>query len=286
METRDKQRLLYRIIGPEKYERTLLGLHGGPGFGHDYLLPLADIATPENALRVVLYDQLGGGKSERARDKSLYNLQSFREHVEDLRQELDLGTVSLLGHSTGGCIAIEYVLKYPQNVEKLLICGTSANIPEDVRHMQRLKKQLPPDVLAVIEKYERLEDYDNPEYQRAIEVMYKRHVCRKDPLPECFRKAFSEVSKEVYEAFWGPNEFICTGNMRDWNMMDRISEIKVPTLIEVGRYDEVSISSAQSMKNLIPNSQLLILENSSHDVLLEDERDKFIHAVRDFILSR
>jgi proline iminopeptidase len=272
-------------VTPEKYNKTLLSLHGGPGVPHDYLLPLAELATTKNMLRTVFYDQLGGGKSDRARDKTLYNLQSFREHLEDLRQELKLGKISLLGHSMGGCIILEYVLKYPENVEKLIISSSAANIPEVVRHMQQLKKKLPPEVFNTLEKYEVSEDYENPEYQKALDMMYKRHVLRMDPYPDNIQEIFNELSMEVYGEFWGPNEFICTGNVRDWNIMDRIGEIETPTLIIMGKYDAMPVEHAKAMGKLIKNSKVIVLEESSHMTMWENEAQKYIIAIKDFLSS-
>ena len=276
------------------------GFGGAPKFPQpltlEFLLRYSRQSSNTNAIKMVeitlekmakggIYDQLGGGKSDRARDKTLYNLQSFREHLEDLRQELNLGKVSLLGHSMGGCIILEYVLKYPENVEKLIISSSAANIPEVVRHMQRLKRELPPEVFNTLEKYEATEDYGNPEYQKAVEMIYKLHVLRKDPYPEDVQEIFENISMEVYGEFWGPNEFICTGNVRDWNIMDRISEIKVPTLIIMGRYDEMPVEHSEAMGELIKNSKVVVLEESSHMTMWEDEAHIYLKEIQDFLTS-
>ncbi len=283
VQTRERHNLFYRRIGPANPKRTLFCLHGGPGVSHDNLLPLSSIATEQNSLEFVSYDQLGGGRSDNARDKTLYNLQSFREHVEDVRQGLDLGKVCLLGQSMGGALCFEYVLKYPDNVERMIISNSGASIPDVVRHMQRMKKQLPRPVFETLEKYEKTEDYTNPEYQKAMMVMYREHLCRADPYPKQLEAAFAKLG-EAYYAFWGPNEFVCTGNTRDWNVMDQIGRIEVPTLIIVGRYDEVSVEHAEACHRLIKGSKLLILEKSSHVNLLEEEADKVIQTVKDFVL--
>jgi proline iminopeptidase len=285
VQTREKHNLFYRRIGPSNPKKTLFCLHGGPGVKHDRLLPLSSLATDQNSLQFVSYDQLGGGRSDNARDKTLYNLQSFREHVEDVRQELELGRVCLLGHSMGGALGIEYTLKYPENVEKLIISNSGVSIPDVVRHMQGMKKQLPRPVFETLEKYEMLEDYNNPEYQKAVMVMYREHVCRAESYAKELETSFGKVG-EAYYAFWGPNEFVCTGNTRDWNMMDQIEKIHVPTLIIVGRYDEVSVEHAEACHRLIKDSKLLVLEKSSHINLLEEEADKYIQKVRDFVLDK
>jgi len=284
VETREKHKLFYRRIGPGYHKRTLFALHGGPGVSHDYLLPLSVLANEENSLEFVSYDQLGGGRSDNARDKTLYNLESFREHVEDVRQELNLGKVCLLGQSMGGTLCFEYALKYPENIEKLIISNSGASIPDVVRHMQRLKKQLPQDVYETLEKYEKTEDYSNPEYHKAVMVMYRRHLCRADPYPKELEDSFARLG-EAYFAFWGPNEFFCTGNTRDWNVMDQIDRIRIPTLFIVGRYDEISVDHVEACAKKMSGSKVLILEKSSHSNLREEEKDKYIQAVKEFVLS-
>lgn len=284
VQTREKHNLFYRRIGPANARRKLFCLHGGPGVPHDYLLPLSSLATEENSLEFVSYDQLGGGRSDRARDKTLYNIESFREHVEDVRQELNLGKVCLLGQSMGGVISFDYALKYPKNIEKLIISNSSASVPACVRHMQKMKKELPREVYETLEKYEKVEDYRNPEYQKAMMEMYKQHLCRAKPYPKELESDFDSLG-EAYYSFWGPNEFVCTGNTRDWNVMDQIERIKIPTLIIVGRYDEISVEHAEECHNLIKGSKLLVLEKSSHMNMMEEERDKYIETVKDFLLS-
>ncbi len=89
----------------------LLLLHGGPGSGHDYLEPLAGLAESRT---VVLYDQLGCGRSDQPDDQSLWHIERFVREVDTVRAAIGLDRVHILGQSWGGWLAIEYMLSAPQ----------------------------------------------------------------------------------------------------------------------------------------------------------------------------
>ena len=79
-----------------------------------------------------------------------------------------------------------------------------------------------------------------------------------------------------------PNEFIVTGNLKDWDRIDRLGEITVPTLITVGRYDEITPTCAETMNRRIPHSQMRVFEQSSHTAHLE-ETERYLQVVADFL---
>jgi proline iminopeptidase len=92
------------------------------------------------------------------------------------------------------------------------------------------------------------------------------------------------MAMPVYMTMWGPNEFTCTGNLQSWDRIDRLGEITVPTLITVGRYDEVRPSCAETMHRGIKGSQLVLFENSSHSAHLE-EPEKYRNTLLQFLQS-
>ncbi len=87
----------YRIVGGGSATPLLL-LHGGPGFTSHYLDRLQQLSDERP---VVSYDQLGAGRSERPEDMRLWRVERFVEELAELRAELGLARVHLLGHSWG-----------------------------------------------------------------------------------------------------------------------------------------------------------------------------------------
>ena len=100
----------------------LMIVHGGPGASHDYFLPYLLPLARHNEL--VFIDERGSGKSQQLSDPSGYTVENMVEDVEDVRQALDLGRITLLGHSYGGVLAQAYALKYQRNLTHLILCST------------------------------------------------------------------------------------------------------------------------------------------------------------------
>jgi len=260
----------------------LLTLHGGPGAGHDYLEPLERLATDRS---VIFYDQLGCGKSGQPDDRSLWRIERFVAEVDTVRRALGLEQIHLLGHSWGGWLAIEYMLSRPRGVVSLILASTSASLPQFVAETTRLKTELPLEIYQTLQRYEALGDYHHPDYEAAVLEFYKRHLCRLDPWPEPLLRSIDTLTGNiVYETMNGPNEFIVIGNLKKWDRTDRLGEISVPTLITVGRYDELTPACAETLRRGILNSRMVIFEESAHLAHLE-EPDKYRQVVTDFLVN-
>ena len=272
--------LFYRTFGTG--EEVLLCLHGGPGGTHQYLLSLGELG--DDKLKVVLYDQLGVGESEKPKDTSLFTIENYVEEVEGLRRAMNLGRINLFGSSFGGALALQYALKYQNNIKKLIIAGGLASVPETVTEMNRLKKTLPKEVQETLAKHEARWAFMNPEYLKAVEVFYRNFVCRLPEWPDEVSRSLNDMSIPVYWTMNGPNEFTIIGNLRDWDISARLPEIKVPTLVTVGRYDEVTPKVAETIHKGIAGSKLVIFENSAH-LTMWDEKESYLKTVKDFVMG-
>lgn len=272
--------LFYKTFGTAK--EVLLCLHGGPGATHQYLLSLGELG--DDKLKVVLWDQLGVGNSEKPKETSILTIENGAEDVEGIRKALNLGKVCLLGSSYGGALALQYALKYQHNIKKMIIAGGLASFPETIAEMNRLKRLLPMDVQETMAKYEARWAFQHPEYLKAVDVFYRNYLCRLPEWPDEVTRSLNDMSIPVYWTMNGPNEFTIIGNLKDWDITARLQEIKVPTLITVGRYDEVTPKVAETIHRGIRGSRLVVFEKSAH-LTMWDEKDLFLKTVREFIFS-
>ncbi len=274
-------RVWYHIVGggAERENIPLLALHGGPGVPHDYIENLADLAS--DTRRVILYDQLGCGRSDQPDDASLWRVDRFVEELGIVRRELGLDQVHLLGQSWGGMLAIEYALTQPQGLIGLILASTLSSMPMWIAEANRLRNELPPEVQATLLRHETAGTTDDPEYLQAMMVFYERHVIRVVPMPDQVKRALDQVG-QVYYTMNGPSEFHVTGVIKDWDRTDRLSEIHVPTLITSGRYDESTPRINEVLRNGIAGSEWVIFENSSHMAHIE-EPELFLLTVQSFI---
>jgi proline-specific peptidase len=115
-------------------------------------------------------------------------------------------------------------------------------------------------------------------------VFYGRHICRLDPWPDCLNRTFEKVlqSPEVYGTMWGASEFHVTGTLKDWDITNRLGEIRAPTLVIGGRYDEATPPLTESLHRGIPGSEWVIFENSAHMPHLE-ETERYMQVLTKFL---
>jgi L-proline amide hydrolase len=274
----------YRIVGgrdePGKF--PLLCLHGGPGATHDYLQPLETMAS--TGRRVILYDQLGNGNSDHPHDPRMWSVQLFLDEVVEVRRVLGLDRVHLLGSSWGGMLAMEYALTKPNGLVSLIISDSPASIPQWVAEANRLRAELPLDVQQTLLKHEAAGTTDDPAYQEAMMVFYRKHVCRLDPWPDCVNRTFQKLiqNPEVYLTMNGPSEFHVIGTLKNWDITNRLGEIHVPALVMGGRYDEATPAITERVHRGIPNSEWVIFENSSHMPFVE-ETERYMETLNRFL---
>lgn len=276
--------LYYEEFVPDSKKATILCLHGGPGASHDYLLPLADLAN--YGFKVILYDQFGCGKSDELSDTTKFTFEYAVEEVDGVREKLCPGEkIFLMGSSYGGALALSYALKYQQHLIGMIVSGGLASSKLAVQEMNRLVDDLPEWASIAIKKYGPLKDYSNPEYLKAMQEFYSRHLIRIDPIPKEVQASLEYADKRnVYKIMNGPNEFTIVGTIKDWDITDEIHRITVPTLITVGEYDEVTEVVAREIHQRIKGSTMSVLPNCSHMSMWED-RDGYNDTLREFMSS-
>lgn len=162
----------------------MLLLHGGPGFNHEYLECFEQVLPP-NGVEIYFYDQLGSYYSDQPNDTSLWNVERFREEVEEVRKFLGLEQFYLLGQSWGGMLSIEYALKYQHHLRGLIVSNMTASIPSYVSYVNSLRDELPKELVDTMKRYESAGDFEAPEYQEMLnEHLYSKHIIRLDPMPD------------------------------------------------------------------------------------------------------
>jgi proline iminopeptidase len=272
-------RVWYRTSGGERPGIPLLGLHGGPGFTHDTLLTLEGLASDRP---VVLYDQLGSGRSDQPADPELYRLERFVEEVGRVREELDLDRIHLLGHSWGGALALAYALTAPTGLRSLILASPLASTSRWLQDARRLRSELPQGVQRVLDSHEERGFTGCPEYLAATAEFYRRHLCRLSPWPDELERGFAGMSGDVYESMWGPTEFHATGTLMDLDLTPRLGELQLPVLFTCGRYDEATPGTVGSFRDAITGAELAVFEESSHTAHLE-EADRYLRVVQGFL---
>src|SRR5437879_491939 len=132
---------------------------------HNSLEPLGDLADRR---RVVFYDQLGCGRSDRPGDVSLWTVDRFVEELAIVRDALGLDRLHLFGSSWGGMLAMKYELETGAPLDSLILCGSPASMPRWIRECRELLGEMSEHDREEIERHEREGWYSCPEYQAEV----------------------------------------------------------------------------------------------------------------------
>lgn len=282
--------VFYRIFGVG--DESFLHLHGGPGAGSGRALPFAALARAPD-IKVILYDQLGCGQSDKPDDPSLWTVRRFVEEVEAVRRRLNLGKLHLMGRSWGGMLALQYALDYPDNLKSLILSNTGADGAECAAALHRLYSELPVEVYRKVLRYIRGEDLSQAELHDMMAEFMGRHMRRTTPFNLEESKAFwlsgplagleSFLKLQSFQTLWGSNIAQCTGPIAQWSVADRLHEIKAPTLILCGLYDEIPPEVHKTMAKRIPDNEFIIFGNSSHLITEEKESAAYLGVISNFL---
>lgn len=246
-----------------------LVMHGGLGIDHTYLHPWLDPLS--DVLRLIYYDHRGNGRSGRPPVETLTFAQ-FCDDADALREYLDFEQVAVMGHSYGGFIALEYALRYPERVGRLVLVDTapSFNYAEEVFANARRKGTN--EMMDVLRAPNPDQDADLMRMMRVI-------------LPLYFHRFDGAVADRIV------GKAVCSASagkrgeelMAEYDVTSRLGEIRAPTLILVGRDDFICPpSQAAIMHESISGSELVVFEQSGHFPWLE-EPDAFFAAIRDWL---
>ena len=267
-------------------DMKVLLLHGGPAMTHEYL-ECFESFFPQANIEFYEYDQLGSYYSDQPSDTSLWTIDRFVEEVETVRQKLGLtpDNFYLLGNSWGGLLAMEYALKYQENMKGLIVCNMTADFGKYEAYNAQLRSQLRPTLLDTLKSYEEKEDYFNPEYAEIVmNEYYTKHICRIpiENWPDPWMRSLEHVNPDVYVYMQGPSEFVPGGILKGWSVWDRLPEIEVPTLTVGAKYDTMNPEEMEEMSELVQNGRYLFCPNGSH-LAMWDDQEVFMEGVINFI---
>lgn len=253
---------------------VLFLLHGGPGGDHlrfkQHSLELQDAA------QLVFIDHRGCGRSKKTKMQE-YTLKNNVEDIEALRKHLGLDSICLLGTSYGGMVAQAYAVRYPQHLDKLILVATAPS----------------KEFLHEAKKY--IAEHGSLKQIAMCEVLWKgqfknhKHVMKFFELMESvYSTTAKKNSKKLYSksnTIWSHEalNYAFGGFLRHYNVIDRLKNIRCPTLILAGENDWIcSLNQAKTIANNIHASKLKIFKNCGHAVAV-DAHDAYINMIKKFL---
>jgi len=286
IEGKDTFSLWTKRIGNNPKIKVLL-LNGGPGATHEYFECFENF-LPKEGIEFIYYDQLGTGRSTNPMDTSYWDLARYVEEVETVRKALNLNKNNfyLLGHSWGGILAMEYAVKYKANLKGLIISNMMASCPAYDKYAEEvLAPQMESSVLNEIRALEAANDFGNPRYMEIlIPNFYEKHVCRipAQDWPEPMSRSLNQTNQSLYVTMQGPSEFGLSGKLEQWNRMDDLKHIKVPTLVIGATHDTMDPAYMEKMANSMENGSFLLCPKGSH-MCMYDDQERYMYGLIKFL---
>jgi len=262
-------------------------LPGGPGNSHDYMQ--GNFGQYYKTNTVVFFDFLGRGKSDDAKDVSEYSVENDVALIEKLRQVLGYTKISLVGHSYGTVPAQAYAIKYPEQVDKMVLINgfhsgamwqancdsynhyAKTHFPEKWKQVDSLR------TLGYVSSQEPLKTvYGN----FPTKYIYYHNTSLKQNVP---KENYRGWANDVYVEIIGRDgDFDVSGSMINQDYRQQLKDVKAKTLIIAGRYDGVSTPEfAVQYKTFMPQAQFVMFEQSAHNPYLE-EPEKFYELFESF----
>jgi len=271
--------IFYRVAGIGRGVPVVL-LHGGPGYGGHYLEPLTALGDDRP---VVLYDQLGSGRSDRVTDTTLFRIDRFVRELDSLRRALHLDRIHLYGHSWGTMLALEYLATRPSGIVSVVLASPVISTASWAADGKTLLATLPDSIQQVIARHEAAGTTAAPEYEQASMAFMLRYVFGMDPpFPPEADSAIATYNPAVYTTMWGPSEFSPLGNLRTFDRSATLAELTMPVLFTAGRNDEARPETVERFAKMVKNAEVKVFEKSAHMTMLT-EREAYVAAIRDFL---
>jgi proline iminopeptidase len=253
--------------------KAIFFIHGAPGLG-DCRADVNAFKSLGDTFKLVFLDMRGSGRSE---DKPPYSHEQWAADIDELRKQLNLEKVMIHGGSYGGFLSLEYILRYPKFVSHVLLRDTAAN--QDYHHVsteKALKANLPGVTKEALDRLWSGNVTSDEELKTIFGALQPLYTVEYD------EKKVKERINSIFYHFETHN-YAFNFNQPNYDIKDKLKQIQVPVLVSVGRHDWVTpVACSEIIAKEIPNSKLVIYENSGHSPHVE-ENEMYLNNVRDFI---
>lgn len=250
-------------------------LHGGPDFDHSYFLP--DLDRLKDTFRLIYYDQRGRGKSVDKVKPEDVSLMSDLDDLDRVRQHFGLDSVVLLGHSWGTVLALEYAIRHPTRVSRLVLMNPAPASAADLATFRKIYVQK---IGADMDQQRAI--VASAAYQagdpEAVAARYRIHFKPALARPEDYerlmatmRTAFrSQGSEGIVKARAVEDRLMLdTWQVPGYDLLPKLHSLRIPTLVIAGDKDFFPLEVAAHIADALPNAKLVATKDCGHFAFLE-----------------
>jgi proline iminopeptidase len=275
---------LQTINGTELYVKRMgagepiVVVHGGPVLEHGYFLP--HLAPLADSYELIFYDQRLSGRSAPSVDGATVRIDTFVEDIEALREQLDLRSIHLMGHSWGGLLAMRYATLYAENLRSLTLVSSmaaSAALRQDEELIQ--DERITPE-----------DRRDRATIQASDEFANRQAEAIRQLLLLSYRSAFHDRARIAELELYVPDDYVARsaqfGRMRadlaDFDYHDDIASVAVPVLILYGASEPAVYLGGAALRERVPHAEFVTISDAGHFPFVERPQ-AFLRAVTEFL---
>ena len=255
--------------------QPIVVLHGGPDFDHAYLLP--DLDRLANEFRLIYYDQRGRGRSADGVRPEDVTMASDIDDVDLVRRHFQLTSTTLLGHSWGAVLALEYALRHPDRVSHLILMNPA---PASAADVAVLRKAYLAQLGADMDRQREIvsgaayEDGDPEAVIARYRIHFKHALKRSDDYEKLMARMreafFSQGKAGIVKARAVEDRLMAdTWNVASYDLMPRLSALRIPTVVIWGDHDFIPAEISTHIARAIPDARMVTLKDCGHFTYLE-----------------
>lgn len=258
-------------------DEVVIVVHGGAGLPHEYFHPM--LSNLSRYVKVVYFDRRADTLSAKS-GHGAASIEEMADDIEALRRSLGVDQVTLLGHSFGATIVLNYALRHPANVKRLILVSAAAAVENPNEGEKRILKTLTPVEMKAYRSTEGGKGAANPceRVRLRYSVLYPHYFYKLSPY---------EFDRGVYTVYFDAlsKKQALASDERGLDVGARLGEIKAPTLVVAGRHDlETTPAQSTDLASGLPHSRLVMMEHSGHFPFFE-ENYLFTEWVRQFMTA-
>jgi proline iminopeptidase len=240
-----------------------------------------------SAFRLIYYDQRGRGKSSSGVAVEDVTIESDVDDLDRLRQHFGLEVLSLLGHSWGCVLAMEYATRHPDRVGHLILMNSAPASHADLLRFRAHRQAVEADSLSRMQAIAATRPYlegdiqTEAQYYRAHFSAALRRAEDVDRVVARLRSHFTPqdivkaraIEERLYDQTWRASEY---------DLLEKLRACKVPTLVLHGAQDFIPVACASHIAEAVPGARLVLIDDCGHFAYLEHSLDVF-KAIEAFV---
>ncbi|MCQ2056550.1 MAG: alpha/beta fold hydrolase [archaeon] len=243
----------------------IIFLHGGPG-GNSNTIRARTLKLNHP---IYLYDQLGCGQSSSIPDIKCWCHTNYFNELKEFVDKMGFQKIIIIGASWGAGLAVGYAtMTNCEKIESMILLSPFLSSKKWEEDQTENTKKLPAEYQKEIFDFNNgtgtIENYRHFMSEYCAHFLFSQACNRENGL-----SAGLEDPNIVFKTLWGSNQMVCTGTMKNYNLIDDLPKINVPVQIMVGDSDEVTLKTAKLYSNLIHGSELKIVKGAGHALSFE-----------------